>query len=116
MRRCAKRKKLKLSSDGDDSGSKKCKRSYDGTNGGVWRSLRLAGFWSQAVGLGWCVWQEDVFAVKMFSHLMCFIIFYNFFTFNAIFKDNAAVNCITVQYEKVHSGLDGSLHASNLIK
>jgi hypothetical protein len=30
---------LKLSSDGGDSGSKKCKRGY----GGVWRNLRLAG-------------------------------------------------------------------------
>jgi hypothetical protein len=44
------RKKLKLSSDGGDSGSKKCKRGYDGAYGGIWRSLRLAGVWSQAVG------------------------------------------------------------------
>jgi hypothetical protein len=42
----AMRKKRKLASDGGDSGSKKCKRGY----GGVWRSLRLAGVWSQAVG------------------------------------------------------------------
>jgi hypothetical protein len=40
------RKKLKLSSDGGDSGSKKYKRGY----GGVWRRLRLAEVWSQAVG------------------------------------------------------------------
>jgi hypothetical protein len=45
----AMRKKLKLSSDGGDSGSKKCERGYGGAYGGVWRSLRLAGVWSQAV-------------------------------------------------------------------
>jgi hypothetical protein len=40
-------KKLKLSSDSGDSGSK---GGYGGAYGGVWRSLRLAGVWSQAVG------------------------------------------------------------------
>jgi hypothetical protein len=35
------RKKIKLSSDGGDSGSKKCKRGYMVGSGGVW---------SQAVG------------------------------------------------------------------
>jgi hypothetical protein len=35
---------LKLSSDGGDSGGKKC--AY----GAVWWTLRLAGFWSQVVG------------------------------------------------------------------
>jgi hypothetical protein len=40
------RKKFKLISDGGDSGSKKCKRGC----GGVWRSVRLARVWSQAVG------------------------------------------------------------------
>jgi hypothetical protein len=40
------RKKLKLSSDGGDCGSKKNKRDYCG----VWRTLRLVGVWSQAVG------------------------------------------------------------------
>jgi hypothetical protein len=40
MRRsCDSGKKLKLSSDGGDSGRKKCKRSYGGACGGVWRSL-----------------------------------------------------------------------------
>jgi hypothetical protein len=43
-------KKLKLSCDSGDSGSKKCKRGYGGAYGGVWQSLRLAGVWSQAVG------------------------------------------------------------------
>jgi hypothetical protein len=46
----AMRKNLKLSFDGGDSGSKKCKRGYGDPYGGVWRRLRLAGVWSQAVG------------------------------------------------------------------
>jgi hypothetical protein len=41
---------MKLSSDGGDSGSNKCKRGCVGAYGGVWLSLRLAGVWSQAVG------------------------------------------------------------------
>jgi hypothetical protein len=45
------RKKIKLISDGGDSGSKKCKRGCGGAYGGVWRSLLLVGVWSQAVGL-----------------------------------------------------------------
>jgi hypothetical protein len=44
------RNDLKLSSDGGDSGSKICKLGYGDAYGGVWRRLRLAGFWSQAVG------------------------------------------------------------------
>jgi hypothetical protein len=43
-------KKLKLSSDGGDPGSKKCKRGYGGACGGVWRSLRMAGVLSHSVG------------------------------------------------------------------
>jgi hypothetical protein len=43
-------KKLKLSFVSGNSGSKKCKRGYGGAYGGVWRSLRLAAVWSQAVG------------------------------------------------------------------
>jgi hypothetical protein len=38
-------KKLKLSSDGGNSGSKKCKQGY----GGVWWSLHLAKVWSHMV-------------------------------------------------------------------
>jgi hypothetical protein len=44
------REKLKLSFDGGNSGSKKCKRGYGGAYDGVWRSLLLAGVWTQAVG------------------------------------------------------------------
>jgi hypothetical protein len=40
-------------------------------------------------------------AVKMFSLLIYFIrTFYKFCTFNAICKDNAAINCITLQHNK----------------
>jgi hypothetical protein len=46
----AKRQKLKLSSDGGDSGSKKYKRGYGGAYGGDYRNLCLVGVWSQAVG------------------------------------------------------------------
>jgi hypothetical protein len=44
------RKKLKLSSDSGDTGSKKCKRGCGGAYGGVWPSLRLVGVWNQVVG------------------------------------------------------------------
>jgi hypothetical protein len=37
--------KIKSSSDGGECSRKKCKRGY----GGVWRSPRLSGMWSQAV-------------------------------------------------------------------
>jgi hypothetical protein len=37
-------KELKLSSDGADSGSNEWKRGHGGAYGGVWRSVRLAGF------------------------------------------------------------------------
>jgi hypothetical protein len=39
--------------------------------------------------------------MKIFSHLIYFIkTFYKYCTFNAICKDNAAINCITVQHKK----------------
>jgi hypothetical protein len=43
-------KKLKLCSDGGESGSKKCKRGYVGACGRHCRSLLLADGWSSAVG------------------------------------------------------------------
>jgi hypothetical protein len=43
-------KKMNLSSDGGDCGSRKCERGCCGAYGEVWRCLRLAGAWSQAVG------------------------------------------------------------------
>jgi hypothetical protein len=39
-------KKLKVSSDCDNSGSKKSKQGY----GGAWQNLHLAGVWNQVVG------------------------------------------------------------------
>jgi hypothetical protein len=100
----AMRKKLKLSSDGGDSGSKKYMRSY----GMVWRSLCLAGVCES--GGRFCVGAFGrnlaSIAVKMFSHSIYFVKkFYKFCNFNAICKDNAAINCITVQHtKKVRSG------------
>jgi hypothetical protein len=46
VRRSCDAEKLKLSFDRGDFGSKKRIRRY----GGLWRILRLAGVWSQAVG------------------------------------------------------------------
>jgi hypothetical protein len=40
-------------------------------------------------------------AVMMFSNLIYFIkTFYKCCTFNAIFKDNVAINCVTVEHKK----------------
>jgi hypothetical protein len=39
--------------------------------------------------------------VKMFAHLIYFINkFYKFCTFNAICKNNAALNCVVIQHKK----------------
>jgi hypothetical protein len=61
----------KLSSDGGESGSKKCKRGYGGAYGVIWRSLCLAGVWSQVVGFV-LVFDRNLasVAVKMCSHLV----------------------------------------------
>jgi hypothetical protein len=55
----------------------------------VWRvsGVRRSGFC-------WCVWQESGFSRRVFSHLIYFFKkFDKFCTFNAIFKNNAAVQC-----------------------
>jgi hypothetical protein len=65
---------------------------------------------------GACVWPEsgdsrfcvgafgrNLFsvAVRMFSHLIYLINrFYKYYTFNAVYKDNSAINCITVEHRK----------------
>jgi hypothetical protein len=91
------RKKLKLSSDGGDSGTKKCKRGYGDAYGRVWRSIESGGrFCVGAFGRNLAS-----VAVKMFSHLIYLIKkFEKFCTFNAICEDNAAINCNTVQNKK----------------
>jgi hypothetical protein len=38
-------------------------------------------------------------AVKIFSHLISFIKKFCKCTYNAIFKDNAAINCVTVHHK-----------------
>jgi hypothetical protein len=54
--------------------------------------------------------------VKIFSHSISFIMkFYKCCTFNMIFRDNAAINCITVQHKKKRFtpiNFDGSYYAS----
>jgi hypothetical protein len=58
------------------------------------------GVWSQAVGF---VLVRLSVAVKMFSHIIYFFNkFYKFCTFNAICKDNAAINCITTVEHKMY--------------
>jgi hypothetical protein len=87
VRRSCDAKKIKLSSDGGDSDSKKCKRGYGGAYGWVWRSLRLAGVCSQAVGLALVLFGRNLasVAVKMFPHLIYFVKkFYKFCNFGAI--------------------------------
>jgi hypothetical protein len=43
-------------------------------------------------------------AVKMFSHLICFLKkFYRLCTFRAFYKYNASLNCTTVQQKMFHS-------------
>jgi hypothetical protein len=98
----AMRMKLKLSFDGGESGSKKCKRGYGGAYGGVWRSLESGGrFCVRAFGKN-----LTSVAEKMFTHLIYFLKkFYKFCTFNAIFKENDAINFIRLLFNanKFHS-------------
>jgi hypothetical protein len=51
---------------------------------------------------GVCLWQESGFSCRedVFTFNLFIKKFYKFCTFSAIFKDNAAINCITVQHKK----------------
>jgi hypothetical protein len=96
---------IKLSSDGGDSGSKKCKRGCSGTSGGVWPSLRLAEVWSLDSGSRLLVvaFGRNVasVAVTMFSRSVYLTKgVYELCTCNAICKDSAAISFITVQLKK----------------
>jgi hypothetical protein len=72
-----------------DSGRKKCKQGYSGAYSETWLSLHLSGVWSLA---------SD--AVKIFWHLIYFIIeFYKFSIFEVICKTYAVINCITGQHK-----------------
>jgi hypothetical protein len=77
-------KQLHSRSDRGDSGSRKCKRGYDGAYGDVWRGL---GF-----GFNRC---EDVYTFDLVIEQ-----FYKCYSFNAICKNNPAINCVAVQYRK----------------
>jgi hypothetical protein len=86
---------LKLSYDGGDSDSNKCKPGYSGACGGVQQSAFVESLES-AVGfvlvrLAGIRCREDVFTFKTF---------YKLCTFNAICKDTAAIYYITVQRRK----------------
>jgi hypothetical protein len=68
----------KLSSDGHDSGSKKFKRGYVGTKGGVWQSLVCLEYGVMRLVLWWCFWQkpgssrrEDVFMFYKMLPFQC---------------------------------------------
>jgi hypothetical protein len=67
----AMRKQLKLTSDGGDSGRKKCKRGYGSAYGGVWRESGV-----RRSVLCWCVRQEFGFSRRE-----------DIFTFNLIYKE-----------------------------
>jgi hypothetical protein len=90
------KKQSKLNSDGGDSGSKKFKRGYCGAYGrfsgdGMWQEPGVR----QSV-LCWCVLQESGFShIVYFSTLTEFVKkFKKSYTFDAIYKDNAAVKTV----------------------
>jgi hypothetical protein len=99
------RKKFKLSSDGRELVARNSNEAmvalivgsgrvcvWQESESGVRRSV-----------LCWCRDLASV-AVKMFSHLIYYMkTFCKSSTFNAICKYNAAINCIIVQYKKIHS-------------
>jgi hypothetical protein len=86
------RQMRKKNSDGGNSGSKKYIQGYGDTYGGVWRTVRLTGVWSKAVGQESAFSRlEDVFTFKL--RLNCFF-------FNTICKDNAAIYRITVHHKR----------------
>jgi hypothetical protein len=91
---------LKLSPHGDDLDRKKCKWGYSSTYGRVWQSLE-SGSWF-CVGL----FGRNLasVAMKMFSHSIYFIkTLYKSCTFNAICKENAAINHVIVLHKNVNS-------------
>jgi hypothetical protein len=82
----------KLSSDGGDSGRKKCKRGYGGACRGESGDMFCAGAFGRNLAS---------VVMKIFPHLIYFIkIFYKLCIFNAIYKDNDAINCIYAQRKK----------------
>lgn len=102
---CAIRKNLKPSSEGGDCGSKKCRRSYNWVwrgleSGGTFLLVRLAGIYLASV------------ALKIFSHLICFI--QKCYTLNAICKGKAAVKCYcSAQNRLIPFSFDGVYYARN---
>jgi hypothetical protein len=106
---CAKRVKkiLNFSYDDGDSGSNKYKLGYCGAYGGVKRSLRLARVWSlksySPFCVGACGRNIVLAAVKMFSHLVCFM--KKKILFLLLLSKRCAV--IILQYIVIHFDLKG---------
>jgi hypothetical protein len=94
------RKKLKLSPDGGDSGSNKCKRGYGSAYCGVWResgvrrSILSVAFGKNLASLA----TKMFFTFDLLNTEILYILY-----LNAIYKDNSEINCITVQDKKVLS-------------
>jgi hypothetical protein len=111
------REKNKLSSDGGDSGSNKCKKQLWWRL--MWGLAESVFGGSLESGSRICVGAFGrnlaSVAVKMFSDLIYFIKkFYKCYSFNAIRRDAAAINCITIQHKKkfIPVNFDGSYYAS----
>jgi hypothetical protein len=98
------RKQLKLSPEGGNSSSKKCKGDYYGVCGEVCRSLRLAGIWSQAVGSFGVfaeIWLKS--PCLCFLNLGCFIKeVHKRWISNAICKKNASKIILLLKHQKDH--------------
>jgi hypothetical protein len=58
--------KLEWIPDGCEFGCKKCKWGYGGACGGIWRSLHLAGVWSQTVGFLLVLVYKDILQILYF--------------------------------------------------
>jgi hypothetical protein len=92
--------RLRLRSDGGDSGSKKCKRSCDGVYGVVWRSLHLMGVWSlesggSRVGVG--VFGRNVAEVAVEKYWRFIYFIKKCKNVLRICKDKAVLNFITFE-------------------
>jgi hypothetical protein len=111
------KKKTKLSSEGGNCGSKKCKRGSGGVYGGVWGSLRLAGDHTarRSICVGASGRNLASVAVKTFSHLICFINkFHTCCTFDAMCQHkswNTSYYCSTQE-----SFIPVNFDASNVMR
>jgi hypothetical protein len=91
--------KFKLSSNGVDSGSKKSKGNNGDAYGGVWRESGVIG------SVLCCAFGRNLAGFSRREEFSCFFLPFKKFckscNFNAIYKDNTAIICITFQHNKV---------------